>query len=59
MYTKIQLICHMAIFDCVMCDSFEPLLTIILNDKNQYFKKKITFMSKFSHSAMCHILMDR
>ncbi len=46
----------MAIFDCVMCHNFRPSSTIIINDGDQYFEKKI--MSKFFHSAMCQIIVN-
>jgi len=39
-----------------MCYSFGLSLTIIINDVDQYFKKKIK--SKKFHSATCQILMD-
>ncbi len=44
-------------FYCAMCHNLRPSLTIIMNDGDQYFEKKI-FMSKFFHSTMCQILID-
>ncbi len=41
-----------------MCHSFELSLTIIMDDGDQYFEKKIISMSKFFHSAMCLILIN-
>ncbi len=38
---------------CATCHNFGASLTIILNDGNQYSEKKIFFMSKNIHSAMC------
>jgi hypothetical protein len=38
-----------------MCHNFEPSLTIIMDDGNQYFKKN---KSINLHSATCHILID-
>jgi hypothetical protein len=29
-----------------------------MNNGDQYFEKKIIFMSKKFHNAMCHILMN-
>ncbi len=43
-------------FYCVTCHNFEPSLTIIMNDGDQYFKKKIMF--KILHNVMCLILKD-
>jgi hypothetical protein len=43
---------------CATCHNFGSSLTIIMNDGNQYFEKKIFFMSKNIHSAMCQILID-
>ncbi len=31
---------------CATCHNFRPSLTIIMNDGNQYFEKKIICMSK-------------
>jgi hypothetical protein len=47
-----------AIFDCATHHNLEPSLIIIMDDKNQYFKKKIIFMSKIFHNVMCQILID-
>jgi len=49
-------ICYVAIFYCVMCHNLEPSLTIIMDNGDQYFKKK--FMSKNVHNATCQILID-
>jgi len=38
---------------CAMCHNFGPSLTIIMNDGDQYFEKKIIFMSKSLHSVTC------
>jgi hypothetical protein len=42
----------------IMCHvyNFGPSLTIIMNDKDQYFEK-IIFLSKQIHSATCYILI--
>ncbi len=48
-----QLICHVAIFNFTICHNLRSSLTIILDDKNQYFEKKIIFISKKFHSATC------
>jgi hypothetical protein len=42
---------------CTKCHNFEPSLTIIMDDGDQYFEKKIVFMSKFFHNATCYILI--
>ncbi len=34
------------LFLCAMCHNFGPSLTIIIDDGDQYFEKKIFFMSK-------------
>ncbi len=39
------------------CHNVEPSLIIIMDNGDQYFEKKIIFMSKNLHSAMCHILI--
>jgi hypothetical protein len=44
--------------NCATCHNFEPPLTIIMDDGDQYLEKKINFMSKNLHSAMCEILID-
>jgi thymidine kinase len=38
---------------CATCHNFEPSLTIVINDENQYFEKKIIYMLKNLPSAMC------
>ncbi len=38
-------------FKCAMCHNFKPSLIIIMDDKDQYFKKNI--MSKNIHNAIC------
>jgi len=43
---------------CATCHNFKSSLTIILNDGNQYFEKKIIFMSKNIHSVMYQILIN-
>ncbi len=35
-----------------MCHNFEPSLIIIMDDGDQYFKKKIILRLKNPHSAM-------
>ncbi len=52
-FSKIQLIRLVVIFDYATCHNVIPSLTIIMDDGNQYFKKKINFMSKNLHIAMC------
>jgi hypothetical protein len=47
----------MVVFNCATCHNFEPSLTIIMYDVHQYFEKKIKFMSKTFHNAMCKILI--
>jgi hypothetical protein len=42
---------------CATCHNFKPLLIIIMNNGNQYFKNKIIFMSKNLHSSTCQILI--
>jgi hypothetical protein len=44
-------------FYCATCHNLRPSLTIIINDGNQYFEKKIKFPKKL-HSAMCQVLID-
>jgi hypothetical protein len=39
---------------CATCYNLRPSLTIIIDDEDQYFKKK----SKTLHNAMCQTLMD-
>ncbi len=46
----------MAIFDCATCHNLEPSLTIIMDNGDQYFEKKLC--PKISHNAMCYILTD-
>jgi hypothetical protein len=41
---------------CAMCHNLKSSLTIIIDDGDQYFKKKI--MSKNLHNATCQILID-
>ncbi len=36
-----------------MCHNIRPSLTIIMENGNQYFKKKIILMFKKFHSTMC------
>ncbi len=48
----------MVVFNCATFHNLEPSLTIIMDDVGQYFEKKINFMSKIFHSAMCKILID-
>ncbi len=43
----------MEIFYFTMCHDLGPSLTIIMDNGDQYFKKKIIFMSKNLHNAMC------
>jgi hypothetical protein len=38
--------------------NFEPSLIIIMNDGDQYFEKKIIFMSTNLHSATCQNLIN-
>jgi hypothetical protein len=38
-------------FYCATCHNLSPSLTITMNDGDQYFEKKIIFMSKNLHSA--------
>ncbi len=38
---------------CVTCHTFGPSSTITMDNGDQYFKKKIIFMSKNFHSATC------
>ncbi len=45
--------CHVAIIFYAMCHNFGPSLTIVRNNGNQYFEKKIIFMLKNLHSAIC------
>ncbi len=40
-------------FNCATCHNFKPSLTIIMDDGDQYFEKKIIFKFKNRHSAMC------
>jgi hypothetical protein len=48
-----------AIFLCATCHNFEPSLTIIMNNGDQYFEKKRNFYVKnYLHSATCQILID-
>jgi hypothetical protein len=35
------------------CHNFGPSLVIIMDDGDEYFKKKIIFMSRKFHYAMC------
>ncbi len=42
--------------NCAMCHNLGPLLTIIMNDGDQYFEKQI--MCKNLHNAMCQILIN-
>ncbi len=44
-------------FYCATCHNFKPSLTMIMNDEDQNFKK-IIFMLKNLHNAMCQILID-
>ncbi len=46
----------MTIFYYAMCHNIKPSLTIIMNDGDQYFEKKI--MSKNFHNVMCQILIN-
>jgi hypothetical protein len=46
-----------AIFYYAMCHNCGPPLTIIMNDENQYFKKK-KIMSKNLYSTMCQIVIN-
>ncbi len=43
-------------FFIVLCHIFKPSLTIIMDNEDQYFKKKL--MSKNPHNATCHIVID-
>ncbi len=45
-------------FYCAMRHNFKPSLIIKMNNGDQYFKKKIIFMSKNLHGATCQILID-
>ncbi len=40
-------------FSIMPCHNFGPSLTIIIDDGDQYFEKKIIFMSKNLHNVMC------
>jgi hypothetical protein len=42
-------------FYCAMCHNFEPSLTIIMDDGDQYFEKNL---SKIFHNATCQILIN-
>jgi hypothetical protein len=42
--------------NCATCHNFKPSLTIIMDDANQFFLKK---MSKNIHNVMCQILIYR
>jgi len=44
------------IFYCATCHNLGPSLTIIMDNGNQYFEKKLMF--KKLHNATCHILID-
>ncbi len=46
------------IFYYATCHNLGLSLTIIMNDGDQYFKKKIIFTSKNLHSATRHISID-
>ncbi len=48
----------MTIFNFATCHNLKPSLTIIMDDGDWYFKKKITFMFKNLHNDTCQILMD-
>ncbi len=48
----------MEILDCATCHNFGPSLTIIMDDGDQCFKKKIFFMYKNLHNVMSQILID-
>jgi len=43
-------------FCCATCHNKRPSLTIIMNDGNQYFEKKI--MLKNLHNVTCQILIN-
>jgi len=43
----------MVIFYYVMCHNLKASLIIIMNNKDQYFKQEIIFMSKNLHNAIC------
>jgi hypothetical protein len=40
-----------------MPHNIKPSLTIIMDDGDQYFEKKLNFMLQNLHSATCHILI--
>ncbi len=40
-------------FYFAMCHNLGPPLKIIMNNGDQYFEKKIIFMSKTCHNTMC------
>jgi hypothetical protein len=40
------------------CHNLKPSLTIIMDYGDQYFEKKIIFMFKKFHNAMCQILTN-
>ncbi len=42
---------------CAMCHDFEPSSTIIMDNGDQYFKKKLC--PKNLHTATCQILIDK
>ncbi len=44
-------------FNHATCHNFEPSLIIIMNDGDQYFDKKMIFMSKNLHNTTCQILI--
>ncbi len=50
--------CHLAKFYYATCHNLKSSLTIIIDDGNQYFKKKIIFRFPKFHNVMCQILMD-
>jgi hypothetical protein len=45
-------------FYCATCHNLKLSLTIIIGNGDQYFKKKIIFISKNPHNAKCQILMN-
>jgi hypothetical protein len=47
-----------AIVYCATCHNIGLSLTIIMDNGDQYFKKKQIFMSKNLHSTTCQLLMD-
>jgi len=49
---------HVSTSDCVTCHNLIPSLTIRMDDAINILKK-LNYVQKTFHSAMCQILIDR